>query len=103
MATCEVLVLRALEKAGNVLLNDRKRGRDRDRTTPKHHAHVTATIERTVLGAEFDFGLASTALGDLPAKALDSTIRSMGEYCAHLYNSGEAYSRDGLIAAVKGL
>lgn len=95
-AAAEVLVLRALEKTGNRLLNDGKRGKDRDRTTPPHLAHLTVSAGRPVMGGEFDFSLASTALSDLPAKSLDRTIRSLGEYCAHLVNEKEPYTRESL-------
>lgn len=103
IAACEGLVLRALEKSGNRLLNDGKRGRDKDRSTPPHMAHLTASIQRTVIAGEFDFSLAPTLLEGMTAAQLASTTRQLGAYCAYLYNSGEAYSRDGLLAAVKGL
>lgn len=100
-ASCEALVLRALEKAGNRLLNDGKRGRDRDRSTPPHLAHLTASIERTVIGAEFDFSMASTLLSQLPARQRDVTVQKLGMYCAEMYQNGDAYTRDGLIAALE--
>lgn len=101
-ASCEALVLRALEKRGNRLLNDGKRGRDRDRTTPPHLAHLTASVSHTAIGDEFDFGLAPVALPDLTASQLALTTHEMGDYCAYLYNEGEAYSREGLMEAVTG-
>ena len=100
-AACEGLVLRALEKAGNKVLNNGKRGRDKDRSTPAHLAHMVASIEHTVIPEEFDFSLATVTLGDLPARQRDVTIQKLGLYCAEMYQSGEAYTRDGLMAALE--
>jgi hypothetical protein len=100
--SCEGLVLRALERRGNRLLNDGKRGKDRDRVTPPHMAHLSTAINHTVIGQDFDFGLAPTVLGDLPAAKLDQVTRQMGEFCAELYRNGEPYTRDALVAALEG-
>lgn len=96
-ASAEVLVLRALEKAGNVLLNSGKRGRDKDRSTPAHMAHVLANVEDV---PEFDFSLASTVYGDLNAAQRDETERQLGDLCADLYRTGSPYTRDALLAAI---
>lgn len=100
MASCEALVLRALEKSGNRLLNDGKRGRDKDRTTPPYMAHLTASIQRTVIAAEFDFGMAGILLPDLTASERAALINKMGAFCAKLYNSGEGYTREALVEAL---
>lgn len=100
VAASEVLVLRALEKAGNRLLNDGKRGKDRDRTTPPHLAHLTASVETT---PEFDFSLLPTALGHLPA-ARQARIRlALNRYCADLYGEQQAHTRQALAFALEGL
>jgi hypothetical protein len=99
-ASCEALVLRALEKAGNRLLNDGKRGRDKDRTTPPHEAHLTASIERTVIASEFDFSLGQILMGDMPFKDFEALTRKLGVYCASLYNSGKSYSREDLLTVI---
>jgi len=98
-ASAEVLVLRALEKAGNRLLNDGKRGRDRDRTTPAHLAHLTAAGS----SATFDFDLLPTVLGDLPAGKQARIEGALTRFCNEMYAEGTAYTRDGLIAVMKGL
>ncbi|MBC7630315.1 hypothetical protein [Aeromicrobium sp.] len=102
MASCEVLVLRALEKAGNVVLNDGKRGRTRDKTTPPVIAHTKVEPAKTYIGAEFDFSLASTALSDVSSRNLPSMIEQMGDFCATLYNTQQGYTREALIAAIGG-
>lgn len=99
-AASEVLVLRALEKAGNRLLNDGKRGKDRDRTTPPHLAHITASVTTI---PEFDFTLLSTVLSDLPAMKQALVSRTLYNYCTRLYENGEAHSREALIKALEGL
>lgn len=93
-AAAEVLVLRALEKAGNRLLNDGKRGKDRDRDTPAHMAHVVNPVTET---PEFDFTLASTVYADLPAAARDEKERQLVALCADLYKTGTAYTRKALV------
>lgn len=103
VASCEVLVLRALEKAGNRLLNDGKRGRDRDRTTPPHMAHLTANHEEPVEASDFDLTLAATVFSDRPALERAIIEARLGRYCANLYANREAYTKDGLVEAVCGL
>ena len=102
-ASCEGLVLRALEKAGNRLLNDGKRGREKDRTTPPHLAHLTAGgMEATELPA-FDFTLLPTVLAGLSARKQAQIATALTRYCIDLYSTGTAYSREGLITALEGL
>jgi hypothetical protein len=102
MASGEALVLRALEKAGNRLLNDGKRGRDRDRTTPPHLAHLSVDRNKTYIGADFDFTLAPTVFGDLTAAQRAETERQLAQLCADLYNTGSPYTREALIEAFGG-
>lgn len=99
-AAAEVLVLRALEKAGNRILNDGKRGRDRDRNTPAHMAHVFAGGQEA---PEFDFSLASTVYADLSAAQREEKERQLGALCTELYRTGTGYTRAALIEAVKGV
>ena len=99
----EVLVLRALEKAGNRLLNNGKRGRDRDRTTPAHLAHLSHAPEVPFGASDFDFSLASTALGDLPAAQRATIEARLARYCAHLYATGTAYDRRSMVGWMRGL
>lgn len=103
VASCEVLVLRALEKAGNRLLNDGKRGKDRDRTTPAHLAYVTASAVPALNPSDFDFSLAPAALDGLTAAQMEEAIRSMGLFCYALYTNKEPYTRTGLMTALKGV
>lgn len=102
-ASSEVLVLRALEKAGNRLLNDGKRGRDKDRTTPPHLAHVTASVAGPLSPPEFDFGLVPTVFAARPAAEQAAIGGALHRYCARLYTEGQPYSREGLITALEGL
>ena len=90
-------MLRALEKNGHRLLNDGKRGRDRDRSTTPHMAHLTATLAQPVSSAAFDFSQASLLLRDLTAAQRKGVIDSLGEFCADLTNRGEPYTREALI------
>jgi len=99
-ASCEGLVLRALEKAGNRLLNDGKRGRDKDRETPPHMAHVVAGGQTA---PEFDFMMLPTVLGDRPAADQAAIGVALSQYCTDLYDRGEAYSRESLIEALGGV
>lgn len=100
VAASEVLVLRALEKAGNRLLNDGKRGRDKDRTTPAHLAHLTAAPSVPLGASDFDFSLSCTVFGGLPAVQRARIEARLGRFCALLYADGEAYTREGLIEAL---
>jgi hypothetical protein len=102
-ASAEALVLRALEKAGNRLLNDGKRGRDRDRTTPPHLAHLTASVGSVIEPSMFDFSMLSTVLGDQPAARQARIGGALARFCVQMYRDGTAYTRDGLIDAMKGL
>lgn len=101
-ASCEALVLRALEKTGNRLLNDGKRGRDKDRNTPAYMAHLTAAVTKTYVPSEFDFSTAQVVLGDLSVVEQSALVASLGGFCADLYNNGEGYTRGRLIAAMGG-
>jgi hypothetical protein len=98
-AAAEVLVLRALEKAGNRLLNDGKRGRDKDRSTPPHLAHIAASGD---VMPEFDFSLVSTVYGDLPAAQRADTERRLNSLCVDLYRTRAPYTREVLIERLGG-
>jgi hypothetical protein len=98
--SAEGLVLRALERAGNVLLNDGKRGKDRDRVTPPFTAHTVKARSKTYIPREFDFSLARTVFCDLSESEFATIYAAMGRYCADLYNTGEPYSREGLAEAL---
>lgn len=100
VAASEVLVLRALEKAGNRVLNDGKRGKDRDRTTPPHLAHLTASVGTI---PEFDFSLLPTVLGHLPAAQQARIGLALNRYCSSLYEEQRAHTREALIYTLKGL
>lgn len=102
-ASAEVLVLRALEKAGNRLLNDGKRGRDRDRSTPPHLAHLTASSLEARQGVDFDFTLLPTVLGDRSAADQAKIGGSLVRFCRDLYRSGEPYTREALIEALEAV
>jgi hypothetical protein len=103
VASCEVLVLRALEKAGHRLLNDGKRGKDRDRTTPAHLAYVTAGALPALNPSDFDFSLAHTALDGLQAARIEETVRRMGLFCWSLYTNKDPYNRTELMKALEGV
>jgi hypothetical protein len=92
-----------LEKAGNRLLNDGKRGREKDRTTPAHLAHLNASIGETGHSAVFDFSLLPTLLGDLPAGQQARIEGALTKFCRNLYVEGSAYTRDGLITALSSV
>lgn len=100
VAASEVLVLRALEKAGNRLLNDGKRGRDRDRSTPLHLVHMAVASESTFGASDFDLGLASTVFGDLPAVQRARIEGRLAGFCENLYANRAPYTRDGLREAL---
>lgn len=103
VASCEGLVLRALEKRGNRLLNEGKRGRDKDRTTPAHLAHLAAGAMPEVVPDEFDFSTAHVALEGMPAGRFGMIVSTLGHYCADLYREGAPYSRETLARVVEGL
>lgn len=98
IAAAEVLTLRALEKAGNVLLNSGKRGRDKDRSTPAHFAHVTHEVETL---PTFDFSLSQTVFGDLSASKRSDIERRLKTLCASLYAEGVGYTREALVASLE--
>lgn len=100
-AGCEVLVLRALEKAGNRLLNDGKRGRDRDRSTPAHLAHLSLAPSHPYEGGDFDFSLLPTVLGDRSAIEQARIGGALARFCAGLYRDGVGYDREDLIAVLE--
>jgi hypothetical protein len=102
LASCEGLVLRALDKAGNRLLNDGKRGKDRDRTTPPFTAHTLVPRMRTYIGRDFDFSTADVVLNDLPPAHQRDIVDQLGRFCADLYNLGQLYDREGLSRVVRG-
>lgn len=103
LASCEVLVLRALEKGGNVLLNDGKRGRTKDKITPAVLAHTEMARTKTYVSSEFDFSLAKLALSDLPEPKQRAMTTAMGRFCADLYNKRQPYTREALSAAIEGV
>lgn len=103
VASCEVLVLRALEKTGHRILNDGKRGKDRDRETPAHLAYVTASASPDLGPADFDLSLAHTVLSDLPAKDMERAIRLMRLFCHSLYTEKVPYSREALTASLSAV
>ena len=98
-AACEGLTLRALERAGNRLLNSGKRGKDRDRTTPPYAAHVLTPVEEV---PEFDFSTASVVLSDLTAREQAEVRLALQNFCKTLYETQTGYTRDGLVAALGG-
>lgn len=100
MAAAEVLVLRALEKAGNKLLNAGKRGKDRDRHTPPHLAHLSNRPVHTVSPGEFDFSLIGTVLEGCSAAQIGHMEARMRAFCTDLYTEGEPYSREALMEAL---
>lgn len=102
-ASAEGLVLRALEKAGNRLLNNGKRGRDRDRTTPPHLAHLSLAPNEPVHDIEFDFSMLPLTLGDRPAAQQAMIGGALIRYCRDLYRNADPYTREGLIEALEGL
>lgn len=103
VASCEALALRALEKRGNVLLNDGKRGRTRDTTTPPVLAHTSIERTKTWIGSEFDFSLAQMTLGDLPDARQRAVTAALGRFCADLYNTRAEYTRSALIETLEAL
>lgn len=99
-AASEVLVLRALEKHGNRVLNDGKRGKDKDRMTPPHLAHTLMASGRVPEASEFDFSLASTVFGTLPAMQRARIEARLGQFCHDLCAGREPYTREGLMEAL---
>lgn len=101
-ASAEALVLRALEKYGNRLLNNGKRGRDKDRSTPAHRAHEFSASGSGVNGADFDFSLAPTMLAGRSAVEMREITALCAAYCADLVETQAPYSREALIEALGG-
>lgn len=101
-ASAEALVLRALEKYGNRLLNNGKRGRDKDRSTPAHRAHEFSTAETGVNGSDFDFSLAPTMLSGMTAVEMRGVVAICAAYCADLVETQQPYNRDALAEALRG-
>lgn len=101
VAASEVLVLRALEKAGNRLLNDGKRGRDKDRSTPAHLAHTLFDADRIPDVEDFDFTLVSTVFGEYPAMSQALVERSLRKFCRSLCEDREPYTRNALMKALR--
>lgn len=102
-ASAEGLVLRALEKAGNRLLNSdihNKRGRSRDKIVPPHMAHVASAVEKA---PEFDLSMLPTVMEGVSAGRQARIGGALHRYCARMYTQGEPYSRDGLIDVLEGL
>lgn len=98
----EMMALRALEKFGNRLLNDGKRGRDKDRATPPHMAHCVTRPGMPVSGEVFDFSLANVVLTSSSAAMQRDWTRRLGKFCADLVNNGEPYTREALLDALNG-
>lgn len=99
-AAAEGLALRALEKAGNRLLNDGKRGRDRDRITPAHLAH---TLSECLEPPTFDFSLLPTVFSEQSATYQAALQAALTRYCTNLYLTGAPHSREALLKEIDGL
>lgn len=99
----EGLVLRALEKAGNRLLNSGRRGREKDMSTPVHMAHVMIRPDVPLGASEFDFSLASAVFSDLSAMNRARVEARLGRFCLELYENAVPYSREGLKTVLRGL
>jgi hypothetical protein len=102
-ASSEGVVLRALEKYGNRLLNSGKRGKDRDRTTPPHLAHLALRPEHPVKAGDFDLSMANIVVVSSSPGVQTAWVNALGRFCARLVNEGEPYTRESLIEAVEGL
>lgn len=92
VASCEGVVLRALERAGNRVINSNTRGRDRDRSIEPLSVHVNEQINGNgpalLAGA---FSTAHIALADREDR--DEIVDSLNGYCLRLFASREPYSR----------
>lgn len=102
VASCEVLVLRALEKAGNIVLNDGTRGRNREFRVAPVLAHLEMEPEKVYSPDDFDFSLADMALAGYEPARKRAITTLLSSYCARLYNNQREYSREGLMAALEG-
>lgn len=102
VAEAEGLVLRALEKAGNRLLNTGYRGRSKPTGITPFAAHVEPGVWD---GSEvtFDFTTASVVFEDMEPRDVGALTRELAQYCAHLYRNGLPYSRASMVAYVGGL
>lgn len=99
----EGLVLRALEKAGNRLLNSGRRGREKDMSTPVHMAHLMTRPDVPLGASDFDFSLASAVFSDLSAMNRARVEARLGRFCSELYENAVPYSREGLKTVLRGL
>ena len=102
-ASLEALVLRALEKHGNRVLNTGKRGRDKDRETPAHLAHVLVADASPVAHGGFDFSLAPLALEGTSALESAKLMAAMQDYCGELVRTKTAYSRAPFVAYIRSI
>jgi hypothetical protein len=97
LAACEGLVLRALEKAGNRVLNAGKRGKDRDKTLDPLEAHLHERINGN--GPALLDGAFSTARYALDGyDDVPGLTASLSGYCLDLFEHQQPYSRDTLAA-----
>lgn len=103
VAAAEGLVLRALEKAGNRLLNTGYRGRSKPTGVIAHHAHTQMGLYSPGDEVNFDFTMAPEVFDDLDAREVGTLVRQMTRFCAELYDTRTPYSRERLIQTVKGL
>lgn len=94
IASCEGVVLRALERAGNRVINS-ARGRDRDKTREPLNVHVEERINghgpALLAGA---FTTANIALADREDR--ETIIASLNDYCLGLFESQAPYDRASL-------
>lgn len=100
----EGLVLRALEKAGNKVLNSRTRGKDRDKSIDPMAVHTTTDLadrgEELLAGCWTTAGLALD--GMVPSFAHEAYVERLRGFCLDLYARQEAYSRTALRDWMKG-
>lgn len=96
LAACDGLVYRALEKAGNRIINARTRGKDRDKSLDPFTVHCAQAINGqapTLLADAFTFApqvLAGFADADKVVPALDS-------YITDLFHKQVPHTRDRLL------
>lgn len=95
VAACEGLVLRALEKAGNRVLNDGRRGKDKHRGVEAHLAHTLVKYDDEDL-FEGAFGFASVVLEGLADS--DGLTPVLRDYCNALTVTQTAHTRSHLIS-----
>lgn len=103
LAACDSLVYRALEKAGNRVINARTRGKDRDRNLDPFTIHCQQQINGQgpdlLVGG---FAYAPEVLGDLVAEPI-RVIEVLEHYCLHLYNTQQPHSKGRLREALGSL